>query len=99
MKIKDLPQFSFYIGNTLDDEYDVVATNEGIAVDDEIVSTYDEEAEFEDAHEFMDVIDDAITSCDVLTDDDIEELGVVLFNGADLTIETWWREKIEKQNK
>ena len=94
MKVKDLPFFSFYIGNTLNDDYDVVATNEGILVDSEVMSTYDEDAEFEDAHEFMELIDEAISNCEYLTDEDREELGVVLFNGADLNIEVWWNEKV-----
>ena len=94
MKIKDLPKFLFYIGNTLDEEYDVIATNEGIEIEGEVSSPYDEDMELDDVNDFMELIDDAIATCDSLTDDDKEELGVVLYNGADLNIKTWWDEKV-----
>ena len=95
MKFKDLPQFSFYIGNTITDgEYDVVATNEGVSVDDELMATYDEDAEIEDASDLMGLIDSAICSIESLSDEDIEELGVVLYNGADFEIKFWWNEKV-----
>ena len=88
MKIKDLPKFVINIGNTLEDEYDVVATNNGISVNGEIVGGYDEEREINDTDDFLELIDDA------LTDEDKEELGVVLYSDV-LTydIDSWWDEK------
>ena len=94
MKIKDLPKFVINIGNTLEDEYDVVATNNGISVNGEIVGGYDEEREINDTDDFLELIDDAIRECDALTDEDKEELGVVLYSDV-LTydIDSWWDEK------
>ena len=94
MKVKDLPKFVINIGNTLEDEYDVVATNNGISVNDKIVGGYDEERNINDTDDFLELIDDAIRDCDVLTDEDKEELGVVLYSDV-LTydINSWWDEE------
>ena len=89
MKISELENFSFYIGNTSDD-LDVVATNEGIMIDDELDGTYDDN-DIIDSHDLCDAIDDAIFNCTKLSSDDTDELGTYL--GADITIKNWWEEK------
>ena len=92
MNIKDLKKFSFTIGDTISDNYDVVATNEGIAVDGEVMATFNGDEEVNSADDLMEVFDNAINSIDYLSDEDKEDLGVVLYNGANLSIEVWWRE-------
>lgn len=89
MKVKDLKNFNFYIGNTSDGR-DVTASNKGIFVDDELVGDY-KGVNIEDVGDFIDVIDDAIYECD-LTDEDKDELGTYL--GANITIEKWWNENV-----
>jgi hypothetical protein len=91
MKITDLNEFSFYIGNT-SDGLDVVATNEGIAVDDEIDGFYDDN-DIIDAHDLCNAIDDAIKNCKSLTKEDKEELGTYL--GAEIDIKNWWENNYE----
>ena len=92
MKIKDLPRFSFNIGNTLEDEYDVVATNEGISVNGEIKGGY-EDIELESGHDLIDAIYDAIEGCDEIAYNDKLELGDVLYNDAALDIMEWCDEE------
>lgn len=102
MKISELKEFEFYIGNTTSDEDElddisdiselsgVVATNEGIIVDDELVGEYDADEDIESASDFCSVIDDAISNCTALSESDRDELGTYL--GADIDIRAWWRE-------
>ena len=92
-KISKLPKFSFYVGNTLDDMLDVVANNKGVFVDDELCAEYDSD-EVENAHDLIDTIDYAINCCDNLTDEDKEELGVVLYSDVSYFIKHWWDEKV-----
>ena len=89
MKVKTLPQFSFVIGNTSDGK-DVVATNDGILVDGEVVNGYD--ADVDDVADFIDIIDDAIFECHALSDEDRQELGTYL--GAWIDIKNWWNENV-----
>ena len=97
MKIKDLNEFEFYIGNTTDDEgeflSDVSATNEGIDVDGEIVATYDEEMDINSADDLAELIDDAISGADAIKEEDRDELGTYL--GAEIDINKWWKENYE----
>lgn len=90
MEISDLEKFHFYIGNTIDGR-DVVATNEGIVIDDEIDGEYDD-VDIIDAHDLCNAIDDALLNCSTLSEDD-DELGTYL--GADITIKDWWEENYE----
>ena len=92
MNIKNLKEFSFFIGCTIDDDYDVVATNEGIAVDGEVMATFNGDEEVNSADDLMEVFDNAINSIGYLSDEDKEDLGVVLHNGANISIKVWWRE-------
>ena len=96
MKFKDLPQFHFYIGNTLEEELDVVVTNKGLAIDDEIVVPFDGdgEADINDVDDLEELIGDTIDDCDRLTDDDKEELGVVFYSDAVISVNAWWNEKV-----
>lgn len=90
MKIEDLSKFRFYIGNPLNDEdVEVVATNEGIFVDDKLDGNYDD-VDVIDAHDLCNAIDDAILNCKSLTKEDKEELGTYL--GAEIDIKDWWEE-------
>ena len=93
MKITDLENFRFYIGNTLDDELDVVATNEGIFIDEELNGNYDDN-DIIDAHDLCNAIDDALLNCPRLTQEDKNELGTYL--GAEIDIKYWWEENYEK---
>ena len=88
MNVTDLNKFRFYIGNT-SDGLDVVATNEGIAVDGEIDGFYDDN-DIIDAHDLCNAIDDAILNCTTLSNEDMEELGTYL--GAEIAIDNWWEE-------
>lgn len=92
MNIKDLINFSFFIGCTIGDDYDVVATNEGIAVDSEVMATFNGNEEVNSVDDLMEVFDNAINSIDYLSDEDKEDLGVVLHNCANISIKVWWRE-------
>lgn len=94
MKFKELPQFCFYIGNTLEEELDVVATNEGLAIDDEVVMPFDGETDINDLDDLEELIGDAIDDCEGLTDDDREELGVVYYSDAVYGVKLWWNEKV-----
>jgi formylmethanofuran dehydrogenase subunit B len=93
MKITELKEFDFYIGNTTDDEgemlADVEATNEGIEVDGELVATYDETIDINNADDLMEVIDDAISSAESIKQEDRDELGTYL--GAEIDINAWWK--------
>ncbi len=91
MQITDLKDFSFYIGNT-NEGLDVVATNEGIAIDDEIDGKYDDN-DIIDAHDLCNAIDDAILNCSSLSEEDKNELGTYL--GADISIKNWWENNYE----
>ena len=88
MKINELENFSFYIGNTSDD-LDVVATNDGIEIDGSLDGEYDDN-DIIDAHDLCNAIDDAILNCSTLTQEEKDELGTYL--GADITIKDWWEE-------
>ena len=88
MKINELEKFRFNIGNTTND-LDVVATNEGILVDEELDGEYDD-VDILDAHDLKNAIDDAILNCTSLNDDDRDELGTYL--GAEIDIDSWWDE-------
>ena len=94
MKIADLKEFSFYIGNTMDGS-DVVASNEGIFVDDELVNTYDPNVVINDPLDLIEVIDDTISFCPskYIKKRDRDELGCYL--GASLTIKDWWKKNYE----
>ena len=90
MNISDLEKFSFYIGNTCsNDEFDVVATNDGIEIDGEVDGKYDDN-DIIDAHDLCNAIDDAIQNCSTLSQEDKDELGTYL--GADIDIKNWWEE-------
>ena len=99
MKITDLNKFEFYIGNTTDEDgdflADVSATNEGILVDDELVATYEEDANIESVGDLKEVINDAIMECSSFTDEDCEGLTDVLYSDASLTIKDWWEKNYE----
>ena len=92
MKFKDLENFSFYIGNPLDNvDVEVVATNEGITIDGELDGHYDDDYDdILDAHDLCNAIDDAILNCSTLSQEDKDELGTYL--GADINIKDWWEE-------
>lgn len=91
MKFTDLKDFRFYIGNTLVEELDVVATNNGIEIDGEVNGEYDDcYKNIVDAHDLCNAIDDAILNCSSLSKEDENELGTYL--GADIDIKNWWEE-------
>lgn len=94
MKITDLEDFRFNIGNTFNngEEYDVVATKKGIEIDGDVDGEYDDN-DIVDAHDLCNAIDDAILNCDTLTSEEKNELGTYL--GADTDIENWWKENYE----
>lgn len=98
MKIKDLKEFEFYIGNTTDEDggfvADVVATNEGILEDDKLVSTYEDD-DIESLDDLKEVIDNAIMECNSFTNEDCEGLSMLLYNDASLAIEDWWKKNYE----
>ena len=90
MKISDLKEFRFNIGNTFtNEEFDVVATNDGIEIDGEVDGEYDD-VDIIDAHDLCNAIDDAILNCFSLTLDEKDELGTYL--GAEFDIKNWWEE-------
>ena len=91
MRIADLKEFDFYIGNTRAGS-DVVASNEGIFVDDELVNTYDPNVVINDPSDLIEAIDDAISFCPskYIRKRDRDELGCYL--GASLSIKDWWKE-------
>lgn len=91
MRIADLKEFDFYIGNTRAGS-DVVASNEGIFVDDELVNTYDPNVVINDPLDLIEAIDDAISFCPskYIRKRDRDELGCYL--GASLSIKDWWKE-------
>ena len=93
MKIKDL-DFNFFIGNT-SDGIDVMATNIGLYVGNEISSTYDGNETIETAEDLKDAINEAIFDCDILTSDEKEELSMLLYNDAAVEIDYWWRNEYE----
>jgi len=99
MKITDLKEFEFYIGNTTDEDggflADVSATNNGILEDDELVATYEEDANIESVDDLKDVINDAIMECSSFTNEDCEGLSDVLYSDASLAIEDWWEKNYE----
>lgn len=88
MKIKDLEPFKFNIGNT-NDELDVVATNDGIFIDNGLDGEFDD-VDIVDAHDLCNAIDDAILNCSSLSADEMDELGTYL--GADIDVKYWWEE-------
>lgn len=89
MKIKDLKEFNFYIGNT-DDGEDIAATNDGIEGDDGVLATYSDDADINSVDDLMEVINDAISECDLESED-----GLGTYLGADVTIKEWWKENYE----
>ena len=93
MKISELKEFRFAIGNTLEDEdVEVYATNKGIEVDGEIDGEYDD-VDIIDAHDLCNAIDDALLNCSTLSEEDKEELGTYLC--AEYDIKVWWEENYE----
>lgn len=97
MKVADLNEFEFYIGNTTDEEgdalSDVTATNKGIEVDGEVIATYDNTTDINSAEDLAELIDDAISGADAIKEEDRDELGTYL--GADIDINSWWSENYE----
>lgn len=91
MNITNLKEFNFYIGNTIGGS-DVVASNEGIFVDDELVNTYEPNVVINEPHDLIEAIDDAISFCPskYIRKRDRNELGCYL--GASLSIKSWWKE-------
>lgn len=89
MKITELEPFKFKIGNTKDDELDVVATNDGIFIDNGLDGEFDD-VDIIDAHDLCNAIDDAILNCSSLSADEMDELGTYL--GAYIDVEYWWEE-------
>ena len=98
MKITDLNEFNFYIGNTTSEngEYgeDIAATNEGIEGDCGVIAEYDEEMDINDEDDLMELIDDAIAKCEYFSEEDRGELGTYL--GADIDIKDWWKKNYDK---
>ena len=93
MKISELEEFRFAIGNTLEDEdVEVYATNKGIEIDSEIDGEYDD-VDIIDAHDLCNAIDDALLNCSTLSEEDKEELGTYL--GAEYDIDIWWEDNYE----
>lgn len=92
MKVTELKSFNFYIGNTIGDERDVVATNEGIFVDDVLDGNYDDN-DIIDAHDLCNAIDDALLNCKSFTQEDKDELGTYL--GSEIDIKDWWETNYE----
>ena len=88
MKAKDLKEFSFVIGND-ENGNDVIATNNGIFVEGELVAKYNEDWELEDYGDLCELIDDAIWRCDKLHAEDENDIPSC-FYGADIDIEEWW---------
>ena len=84
MKITDLKEFNFYIGNTTSGE-DIVATNDGIEGND-LYGEYDTDMEINDVSDFEEIINEAIANSD-LDEEDKDELGTYL--GACITIKDW----------
>ena len=94
MKFTDLKDFRFKIGNTLVEQLDVVATNNGIEIDGEVNGKYDDcYNDIIDAHDLCNAIDDAILNCSSLSEEDKDELGTYL--GADIDIKNWWEDNYE----
>ena len=91
MKITDLKDFSFHIGNT-SEGLDVIARNNGIEIDGEVNGEYDDN-DIIDAHDLCNAIDDAILNCSSLSEEDKNELGTYL--GADIDIKNWWEDNYE----
>ena len=91
MKISDLKEFRFNIGNT-NEELDVVATNDGIEIDGVLDGKYDDN-DIVDAHDLCNAIDDAILNCSTLAQEEKDELGTYL--GAEIDIKNWWEENYE----
>ena len=90
MNISDLERFRFNIGNTFSsEEFDVVATNDGIMIDGRLDGEYDDN-DIIDAHDLCNAIDDAILNCSLLTQEEKDELGTYL--GAEINIKAWWEE-------
>ncbi len=92
MKVTELKSFNFYIGNTIGDKRDVVATNEGIFVDDVLDGNYDDN-DIIDAHDLCNAIDDALLNCKSFTKEDKDELGTYL--GSEIDIKDWWETNYE----
>ena len=96
MKIQDLKDFRFDIGNTTDENgsfvADVVATNKGILVDDKVVFIYEEKDDnIESADDLKDIIDNALWNCP-FKEEDCEGLRELVYNDASLAIDAWWEE-------
>jgi hypothetical protein len=90
MKITDLNEFNFYIGNTIEPYEDIVATNDGIEGDDGVISWYNEETEINDEDDLMEVIEDAISSCEFFTEEDREGLLEVFASECANSVTEWW---------
>lgn len=90
MKITDLNEFNFYVGNTTEPYEDIVATNDGIEGDNGVIAWYDEQAEINDEDDLMEVIEDAISSCINFTDEDREGLLEVFTSECASSVTEWW---------
>jgi len=92
MKITDLKEFRFDIGNTTDEDggfvADVVATNKGILEGDELVATYEDD-DIECVDDLEEIIDNALWDCP-FKQEDCQGLSDVLYSEASLDIEDWW---------
>jgi hypothetical protein len=95
MKITDLKEFRFDIGNTTNENggflAEVVATNSGILENDKLVATYEEDANIESVDDLEDIIEDAIWHCP-FKQEDCEGLCELVYNDASLAIDAWWEE-------
>ena len=90
MKITDLKEFNFYVGNTTDPYEDIAATNDGIEGDCGVIAWYDEDAEINDEDDLMEVIEDAIRSCKFFTEEDREGLLDVFASECADSVTEWW---------
>lgn len=97
MKITDLKEFRFDIGNTTDENggflADVVATNKGILEGDKLVATYEDD-DIECIDDLEEIIDNAIMNCP-FKEEDCEGLCELVYSDASLAIEDWWEENYE----
>ena len=92
MKITELKEFNFYVGNTISHYEDIAATNYGIEGDDGVISEYDENMDINDEDDLMDVIEDAISRCEFFDEEDKEGLLEVFASECYHSVEDWWTE-------
>lgn len=93
MKITELNEFNFYVGNTMITQpyMDIAATNEGIEDDGGVSSEYDVNREINNADDLIEVIEDAIRECPY-DEEDIDELLTVFASESTNSVEEWWAE-------